>query len=178
MKANDLALVYATLSNCHERLAEHYSDLARSEESPRTEPPWMSFARGELGQSEIVGDDHNPRIVAYHAVTAAGAAPDEVPWCASFVCWALEQAGIPHPRSKRARSFLDWGTEITPPRPGCVVVLKRGEAPKGHVGFWVRRDRILGGNQGNTVSIKPYRPGDVLGYFWPSDASGVWPTGE
>lgn len=54
---------------------------------------WMRIARGELGQREIAGAAHNPRIVAYHQTTSLRASNDETPWCASFVNWAMEKAG-------------------------------------------------------------------------------------
>jgi hypothetical protein len=44
----------------------------------------------------------------------------------------------------------------------------------GHVGFVAGQDRagnlmVLGGNQGDAVSIKPFARGRVLGFRWPAD---------
>ncbi len=58
-------------------------------------PLWMEIAKGELGVKEIPGPANNKRIVEYHRTTI-GTYPDETPWCASFTCWCMEQAGLPH----------------------------------------------------------------------------------
>ena len=49
-----------------------------------------------------------------------------------------------------------------------VVIFKRGLNPaQGHVGFYAGRDEtkisVLGGNQGNEVSIASFSQADVLG---------------
>jgi uncharacterized protein (TIGR02594 family) len=68
---------------------------------------------------------------------------------------------------------LDWGgVSLNFPVYGCVVVLWRGsrEGVLGHVGFFVgMQDQnllLLGGNQGNEVSIRPYPKQRVLGLRW------------
>jgi hypothetical protein len=62
---------------------------------------------------------------------------------------------------------LSWGVEAPDFVPGCIVVLKRGDPPKGHVGFYVGTEgghiRLLGGNQGDKVSIASFPPDRVLG---------------
>lgn len=133
---------------------------------------WYEIAKGELGTTEIAGPEHNPRIVEYQQATSLGASDDETPWCASFVNWCLQQAGIAGTNSAAARSFLNWGREIKTPVEGCIVVLKRGNSSwQGHVGFYVGeigdRVNLLGGNQGNKVSIKGYKKEDILGYRLP-----------
>lgn len=129
------------------------------------------IAKAEIGQAEVTGGE-NPRILEYHAITTLAAKEDEISWCAAFVGWCLEQAGIRSTRLANARSYLDWGKDVENPFEGCVVVLKRGrEAWQGHVGFFVRCERdvvyILGGNQGNQVCIKPYPLANVLAYREP-----------
>ena len=108
----------------------------------------------------------------YHASTAGGPDHDAVPWCASFVNWCVEQAGLKGSDSKLARSWLGWGEPINTPRPGCLVVLERGPAPQGHVGFFVGATpgfvRLLGGNQGDRVSIDSFSAERVIGLRWPS----------
>lgn len=136
---------------------------------------WFDIAKGEIGQKEIPGEADNPRIVQYQQATSLRATDDETPWCASFVNWCLQEAGIAGTNSAAARSFLNWGREIKEPVPGCIVVLKRGNSSwQGHVGFYVGtvgdRINLLGGNQGNSVSIKGYRREDVLGYRLPKRA--------
>jgi len=137
-------------------------------------PTWIEIANGELGEREIRGDEHNPRVVEYHATTGLSADDDETPWCSSFVNWCFKEAGIAGTNSARARSWLDWGKGIDAPVPGCVVVFSRPPKPaSGHVAFFVGRGgggdtvRVLGGNQGNSVSVKAYPLGRVIGYRLP-----------
>lgn len=140
-----------------------------------TEPLWLSIARTELGVAEIPGADHNERILEYHATTTLRATTDETPWCSSFACWVMERAGYQSTRSAAARSWLQWGRKLDAPTEGCIVVLKRGAPPSGHVGFFVGEDanrvRLLGGNQGNRVSEAWFPRADVLGYRIPEDAT-------
>lgn len=143
-----------------------------AESGARDEPRWLRIARQALGEGELPGPDDNPRIVAYHASTRDGAAPDAVPWCASFVNWCLEEAGMVGSDSKLARSWLGWGEPINEPRLGCIVVLERGAAPKGHVGFYLGSSAgtvtLLGGNQGDRVSVASFSAERVIGLRWPT----------
>jgi uncharacterized protein (TIGR02594 family) len=130
--------------------------------APATEPRWLTVARAELGQSESEGAADNPRIGAYHASTGGGSTPDSVPWCSSFVNFCIKASGLDGTDSKRARSWSDWG-EAAPSdsvEVGAIVVLARGQPPKGHVGFLVgtagQRLQVLGGNQGDRVSISEF----------------------
>lgn len=132
--------------------------------------PWMAAARSQLGQTEVAGQKHNPRILAYHAVTKLKATSDEVPWCASFVGWCLDQANLPHTLSAAAISYADYGSPLAEPIEGCIAVFRRTGG--NHVAFFVRKDEtgriwVLGGNQGNAVTIAPYRASDLIGYRWP-----------
>jgi uncharacterized protein (TIGR02594 family) len=129
------------------------------------EAAWMKVARAELGVAEDPSGSH-PRIEAYHASTNGGAADDAVPWCSSFVNFCVEAAGQAGTRSKAARSWMDWGRDAGDFVPGCIVVLKRGSAPKGHVGFFAGfeagRIKLLGGNQGDRVSVASFDVDRVL----------------
>jgi uncharacterized protein (TIGR02594 family) len=131
------------------------------------------IAMAELGQQEIKGEVHNPRIVEYHKVTTLAAKNDETNWCSAFVCWCLEQAGIRSTRMANARSYLDWGQDVKSPYEGCIVVIKRGYEPwMGHVGFMVKTTKehvyILGGNQGDKVSVQAFPLYRVLSFREPS----------
>ena len=136
------------------------------------QPPWLAVAKREQGQTEIAGEKDNPRIVEYHAATSLKASDDETAWCSAFVNWVMLAAGQRGTGRADARSWLEWGVEFKIPAYGCVVVLKRGTGWQGHVGFFVgRRDGlvgILGGNQGDAVSVAWYPERDVLGYRWPA----------
>ncbi len=128
---------------------------------------FLSIARAELGQAEGGPGNSNPRIEAYHASTHGGAASDSVHWCSSFVNFCVEHSGVKGTDSKLARSWLNWGVEAPDFVPGCVVILKRGNPPKGHVGFYVGREagriRLLGGNQTDKVSIASFDADRVIG---------------
>lgn len=137
-----------------------------------SETPWIPIALQEFGQAERTGSE-NPRIVEYHRSVDSSVSTDEVPWCASFVGWVLTKAGHAGTRSRLARSYLSWGRS-TPPRFGAVVVLSRGSSStQGHVGFLVASSDdhstiyVLGGNQGDRVSVAPFAASSVLGYRWP-----------
>lgn len=153
----------------------------RSPVAPLLPPsPWyeIAFREMERGVNELPGSaDNNPRIIEYFTATNYRATKDETPWCSAFANWCMREAGIPGTRSAAARSWLKWGEEAAddPPRIGTVVVLRRGKGWQGHVGFYHSTERgrlmLLGGNQGNRVSIASYRATDVLGLRWPSDSS-------
>lgn len=136
------------------------------------DPEWLKIARKELGTAEIEGARDNARIVEYHQATSLKATEDETPWCASFVNWALNKAVIAGTGSAMARSFLHWGRALVAPRLGCIVVFARGKYPQGRVAFYLGREgnsiKVLGGNQGNRVSIANYPAAQVLGYRWPA----------
>lgn len=137
-------------------------------------PQWYTIALDELGTSEIYGKKNNPRILEYHKATTLKAEDDETSWCSSFVSWCLEKSGVKSTKSAAARSYLSWGKELEYPVEGCIVVLKRGNSSwQGHVGFFVREDRdtvsLLGGNQGDAVSIAKFSKSKLLGYRWPDN---------
>ncbi len=144
------------------------------------EPAWMAIARAEICTREArAGQPSNARIVQYHQITTLRAASDRTPWCAAFVSWVLEQAGIRSTRSARAKSYLDWGHALEAPRVGAITVFHRGSgAPTargpGHVGFLVEEREndvlLLGGNQGNHVNIRSYSKSRLMAYRWPATA--------
>lgn len=135
-------------------------------------PEWMEIAEKEIGTHEIAGPKDTARIVEYAACTTLHADDDETPWCSAFVCWVFEMCNIKSTRSAAARSWLKWGAMLQEPREGCVVILKRGAPPSGHVCLFVKErdaDTItcLGGNQSDQVKYSHYKKSDVLGYRWP-----------
>ena len=132
---------------------------------------WLYAAYQESGVSETPGESHTLRILEYHKITTLKAKTDETPWCAAFLGWCLEQAGVKSTRSASARSYLEWGYEIKTPVEGCIVVLERGKAPSGHVGFYLGETAehicLLGGNQANQVCEQMHAKKRVLDYRWP-----------
>jgi uncharacterized protein (TIGR02594 family) len=137
-------------------------------------PAWLAIAHREMdtGIDEIRGGADNPRIVEYHQTTSLKASDDETAWCSSFVNWCVVQSGIAGTNSALARSWIGWGQVLERPERGAVTVFRREGGPtRGHVAFYWSRsgDRVLvlGGNQGNQVSIKSYPAADLLGFRWP-----------
>lgn len=136
------------------------------------------LARAELGVKEIPGEGNNPRIIEYAKHTTLKASADAVPWCAAFANFITDSAGFPGTGLANARSFLKWGVKLDKPVLGCVVVFKRGKAPKGHVAFCDHEDisngiiRCIGGNQGDAVKVSRFPVADVLGYRAPKVEGG------
>lgn len=139
-----------------------------------SQAPWLAQAFKELGESEIPGEDHNSRILAYHLETTLKATEDEVPWCSAFLCACFEWVNVPSTRSAAARSWLRWGKELSKPIHGCVVVLKRGTSKwQGHVGLYLSETptkiKIISGNSNDKVQIADYDKSRVIGYRWPTE---------
>lgn len=128
------------------------------------------LARGEIGTWEWA-DGSNPKVVQYYLDAGHPEVKnDEVAWCAAFVGAMLARAGLPNTGKLTARSYLEWGEpiQLEDAVEGDIVVFKRGNSSwQGHVGFFVMKvsDQIfvLGGNQGNQVSIKPFGLNNLLG---------------
>lgn len=136
------------------------------------EKSWMAVALHELGQKEVEGVGHNPRVLEYLRSTDLDrtmAGSDETPWCSAFVNWCFEMTGYAGTNSAAARSWLGWGQTVQLPSRGAVTILSRDGG--GHVGFFVsstvERVKLLGGNQGNQVCVADYDRKRVLGYRVP-----------
>lgn len=146
--------------------------------------PWLQQAWREFGQRERPGEAHNPRILALYRDAGHGeVAGDEVAWCAAFCGACLERAGIRSTRSLLARSYLGWGAALAAPRIGAVAVLSRGTDPgQGHVGFWLGEAEddvvLLGGNQGNAVSVARYPRSRLLALRWPGTEAAAAPAAD
>lgn len=138
------------------------------------EPPWLAIARAELGRHEVPGPANEPRILEYHQATTLKATSDAVPWCSAYACFVMTEAGLASTGSAAARSWLAWGRPLKQPVAGCIAVFSRPPDPaSGHVGFYLEtagdgRLMILGGNQGDAVSIRPYPRARLLGFRWPA----------
>ena len=137
------------------------------------QPRWLAEAWAELGQREVAGSADNARIRAFfRAVGQPASLHDEVAWCAAFVGACLERAELASTRSLMARSYLRWGAALDKGRFGAVAVLSRGSDPSaGHVGFLLGETDghvvLLGGNQGDAVSVAAFPKARLLGFRWP-----------
>lgn len=92
------------------------------------DPPWIEIAEQELqrGVVEIPGDEHNERIVAYHASCSGGEnRGDEIHWCSAFVNWCMKEAGQPTTDSAMAiawKHFWSEGKDLGRPAYGAIAV--------------------------------------------------------
>lgn len=129
---------------------------------------------------ERPGAANHPFVVWCHESTIGQNTPDDVPWCSSYINRLAWWCRLPRSRSAAARSWLAIGVPvpIEQAQPGAndVVILKRGtgaqpgaevlDAP-GHVGIFMGveagRVRVLGGNQGDAVSLASFPVASVLG---------------
>ena len=137
-------------------------------------PRWYQIAQAEIGQKEIRGGSHNPRVLEYARTN--GFTDDETPWCASFCKWCCQNAGVSVSGiNGLARSFSRSSAfeRIQEPLQGCIVVFSRPPNPQsGHVAFLDSvqggRLRVLGGNQANAVNIQGYPSSRLVGFYWPA----------
>lgn len=139
-----------------------------------------SLAQRFVGEiQERKGERDHPFIVWCHNLVGLTDAHDEVPWCSAFangICWLLR---LPRSKSARARSWLQVGVPVTSTEATAgfdVVILKRGPEPQpgpemigaqGHVGFFggfeAGRVLVLGGNQGDAVTVSSFARDSILG---------------
>lgn len=133
------------------------------------------YAATMLGRGEVPD-----RAALKDFLTTGGANldPATTAWCAAYVNASLGQAGIEGTGSNMARSFLEWGQPVDQPQKGDIAVFSRGDpnGPFGHVGFFDSYNedgslKILGGNQGNAVSIATYPKSRLLGFRRAADGS-------
>lgn len=147
-----------------------------------------SLASRFIGLKESVGPTtHNPMVVAMLQLEIPSIHDDETPWCSAFANYVAWLCGPTVARSKSlaARSWLLVGTPVPFEQAQAgfhVVVFQRGEGkqpgaevryadggwPPGHVAFFDHWNAngdavVLGGNQGNAVSLSPMLRSRILG---------------
>lgn len=141
------------------------------------------IARNYLGVKEFPGaQKNNSLIMAMHHSVATWPENDETPWCSAFVNWVCFQLQpfVPMSDSLMARSWLKVGNMVplsAAERGFDIVIFQRGTGAQpgpevlnapGHVAFFSSRTKdglveVLGGNQGNAVTLAKYRADTVLG---------------
>ncbi|MFM7012160.1 MAG: TIGR02594 family protein, partial [Betaproteobacteria bacterium] len=138
------------------------------------EPLWLIEARKYIGVSEIPGPQTASVISSWLHKLKAWWNSDETPWCGVFVAACIDSVGGYLPQNwMRAKAWEEAGTRLPEPIPGCIVVFERKGG--GHVGFVVGKRAsdnalmVLGGNQGNKVSIAPFSRERVVAYVWPKN---------
>lgn len=148
------------------------SGVARPSALKPSDPAWVKFGRGDIGQREIVGPKHNPWIAkGWARLGWGGYNSDETPWCGFAVADWLNRAGLPYPKAfPSAASYASYGDAVKPML-GAIGVKKRkggnhvfiivGITPDG------RYYKALGGNQGNMVSTVDIPVETVNFVRWP-----------
>ncbi len=136
--------------------------------------PYLPIAFAEFGTREIPGPKHNPRIVEYlNSTDLAGkypSLPDETDWCAAFVNWCIEKAGLPSTNSAVVFPWRKWGK--TPPtlRRGSVMTFLWDDG-WAHVSFYLgdvgNYVICLGGNQSDAAWISVYHKKYITSYRVP-----------
>lgn len=120
-----------------------------------------------LGVRETPGGASDPVILSW--AEEIGVADvynrDEIPWCGLFAGVVVKRAGwsvVPGPLW--ARNWTRFGGPSAVPGLGDVLAFSRGTG--GHVGFYVAEDpvayHVLGGNQGDAVSITRIEKGRLI----------------
>lgn len=123
------------------------------------------------GLKEVVGNNHNPDILAMFTGTGFDwVKDDETAWCSASLNYFCKKLGYQRSGKLDARSWLKMDVLVLKPTLGDVVILWR-ESPsswKGHVGLYIASNDthvyVLGGNQSNMIKITPYPIERVLGY--------------
>ena len=142
----------------------------------------FDIAQRFVGVKELPGDKDNPFILSMLQLDTNWPLHDEVPWCSAFVNYVAWLLRLPRSKNLGARSWLTVGMAVgtiaAPAVPGFdVVVLERGvPGSQGHVGFLaspgfmgqgmmdvMAKIHVLGGNQGNSVSVEEFPQSRVLG---------------
>lgn len=150
---------------------------------------WMTEAHRLIGTREVPGAGNNPVIMSWGArlgarVLGIAYGADSVPWCGLFAAHCVTQAGLKPPSiAIRAKAWATWGEGLsmmaTRPPLGAVAVFSRSGG--GHVGFVdsVNRDgslNVLGGNQGDTVSVRRFDRRRLIALRWPKGVAWALPA--
>jgi uncharacterized protein (TIGR02594 family) len=112
------------------------------------------------GVLEVQGRGNNADIMAWARETGCdrqGFVGDAVPWCGLFLAVVAKRADKVGPKwPLAALNWSTFGTDAGQPCLGDVLVFTRNGG--GHVGIYIAEDKeyyhVLGGNQGNAVTIK------------------------
>ena len=135
--------------------------------------PWMDFAEAAIGTEEFSGSRSNPEILAWaKELNSRYYTDDSIPWCGLFMAHCFHSAGC----SVKFGNFLwalDWrkfGVRST----GCYGALGVfGRNGGGHVALYVSEDddyyHILGGNQGDKVSVVRHSKSSLIEWRWPKE---------
>lgn len=138
-------------------------------------PSWVLTAQTCIGVKEYPGAPNNPLIMRWATKVGkflgAKYDGDHVPWCGLFAAFCVTENGIIPPSiAVRASEWAKWGVALKKPSPGAVLVFTREGG--GHVGFYASEDanfyHVLGGNQGDAVSVVKIAKSRCSAIRWPA----------
>jgi uncharacterized protein (TIGR02594 family) len=139
---------------------------------------WFEEARRLLGLREGAGAADNPTILDWADDLDINYAHDDIPWCGLFVahCVGATLPDEPLPNNPLgARNWAKFGKESGPAK-GAILVFwrKSPQSGLGHVGFYHGEDaqnyHVLGGNQGDSVSVTKLAKNRLVAIRRPSTA--------
>jgi len=142
-------------------------------QKPQEEFPYLPIAFAEYGTREVPGSASNPRIQEYIRSTDLArypSLPDETDWCACFVNWCIEKAGLASTNSAVVSPWRNWGVKPASIRRGCVITFRWDDGWE-HVSFYLGEIGnyvvCLGGNQSDAVWISVYHKKYVTAFRAP-----------
>ena len=132
-----------------------------------------------IGTREIKGAVDNPAIMTMLRLDNRWPEHDEIPWCSAFINYIAWILGYERTKKLNARSWLVIGKSIRledAVQDSDIVIFKVGDGPQpgstvlnapGHVSLFseIIDDElvsVLGGNQSDSIGIRPYRISDIL----------------
>ena len=138
------------------------------------------IAQKYMGRKELPGEDKNaPFIMEMLTLDNSWPQNDETPWCSAFINFLCGIVDIPRTKSLMARSWLGIGMPIDLENAEVgfdVCIFKRGSGKQpgadvlnapGHVALFAgvagNKIYVLGGNQGDSVSMRGYPKSRLLG---------------
>ena len=153
--------------------AAAYARLGRIEVR-KADLPWMVEARAVFGLHEVRDNAKLRAWLKSDGKTLGD--PKALPWCGDFVETAIK-LGLPSepftgPVGENPYWARNWEKFGVPVRPTYGAIMAFVRDGGGHVGFAVGEDaecyHVLGGNQGNTVSVARLDKRRMTGCRWPS----------
>jgi len=143
----------------------------------------MDTARSLIGTKEIPGSANSPTIMGWikrlgAKVLGTVVKDDATAWCGTFAAHCVASVGLtPPPIAVRAKAWATWGANLRADRLvyGAVLVFEREGG--GHVGFYIGEDKdayhVLGGNQGDAVSVTRILKSRCIARRWPRDVAVI-----